>query len=194
MRRSGIVAGLFALFMLLPFNASAQTLQLFSLQFSGLGSVPFGTGLEFVSAGYGWEGQLRINPSSSFWSFGFGVEQTFHDATEIPGATVTLTGGFFEPRRVIDIGSNSVALYIAGRAALSQFTFTEGLAESTANGFTLNGGGGLLIVLGSRANLDLGATVGYKKLGQTDIQGSLFDLGTGANAVLRAGLAIGLGG
>jgi hypothetical protein len=48
----------------------------------------------------------------------------------------------------------------------------------------------MLFRLGDRVNLDAGATVGFKKLGTIDT----LDLGTGANAVGRVGLAIGLGG
>jgi hypothetical protein len=193
MRRSRIVAALFAVFMLIPMSASAQSAQKFSLQFSGLGSVPFGGDLSGVDPGVGWEAQLRVNPS--VWSFGFGVEQTFHNVPGFNDRTVTLLGGFFEPRLVIDVGSNSAAPYLAVRAAVSQTKIAEGDGWLTTNGYTLNAGGGLLIRMGSRTNLDLGATIGFKKLGEVDGTGPLAgDLGKGQNLVVRLGLAIGLGG
>jgi hypothetical protein len=197
MRRSRIVAALFAVFMLIPMSASAQSAQKFSLQFSGLGSVPFGSGLDLVQPGPGWEAQLRVNPS--LWSFGFGVEQTFHSHEVQDDWSVTLLGGFFEPRRVIDIGSNSAAPYLALRVAVSQLTLEDSAteAELTTNGFTVNGGGGVLIRMGGRTNLDLGVTVGYKDLGEVDRSAlglQPLDFGTGQNIVARIGLAIGLGG
>jgi hypothetical protein len=161
-----------------------------SLQVSGLAAVPFGGGLANVTAGVGWEGQLRINPSA--FSLGAGVEQTFH--TNNSGTLdVTLLGGFLEPRYVVDFGSDNAVLYLSMRAALSQMTLASATAESTGTGYTLNGGGGFLVRLGDRTNLDLGATMGYKKLGQAVLGSTTYDLGTGANLVGRVGLAIGIG-
>lgn len=192
MRRSRNVAGLFAVFMLLPLAVSAQSAQTFSLQVSALGAAPFGGGLGNVSLGAGWEAQLRVNPS--LWSFGFGAEQTFHDVETVDDRSVSLLGGFFEPRLVIDIGSDAAAPYLAVRAAVSQLTMTQGESQATATGYTLNGGGGFLFRMGDRTNLDLGVTLGYKDLGEVVIASSVIDLGTGSNAVFRVGLAIGLGG
>ena len=70
----------------------------------------------------------------------------------------------------------------------------EGAANSSATGYTVNGGGGLLVRLGSTMNLDLGVTLGWKDLGEATIANTLFDMGTGSNLILRAGLAIGFGG
>ena len=191
MRRIRKLAGLFAVFMLMPLSASAQSAQTWSLQFSGLASAPFGGGLEGVSPGAGWEAQLRVNPS--VWSFGFGAEQTFHDVEAVDDRSVTLLGGFIEPRVVILVGSDTAAPYLAARGAISQLTLSQGGTSSTANGFTINGGGGVLIRLGDRTNLDLGATIGFKDLGTVEIANTIFDMGSGANAIARVGLAIGLG-
>jgi hypothetical protein len=192
MRRSRIIAGLFAVFMLVPASVYGQSAQLWSLQFSALGSLPFGGGLTNVSMGPGWEAQLRVNPSA--WSFGFGVEQTFHDTESVDDQSVALIGGFFEPRLVIDIGSDNAMPYLSGRGAVSQLTITQGESTASSNGFTLNGGGGFLVRMGDRVNLDLGVTVGYKKLGILELGASTIDMGSGANAIARVGLAIGLGG
>lgn len=177
---------------LLPTIALAQSAQPYSVQFSALGSVPFGGGLTTVQPGPGWEAQLRYNPGAV--SLGVGVEQTFHDLDGFANRTVTLLGGFFEPRYVVDVGSDSAAPYLSGRIAVSSISVEEGPSSATATGFTLNGGGGVLVRLGSRTNLDLGASVGYKKLGQADFGTSVFDMGNGANLIARVGLAIGLGG
>jgi hypothetical protein len=184
-------AGLFTALALLPTGVSAQSAQRFSLQVSGLGAYPFGGGLENVDAGYGWEAQLRVNPS--LFSIGAGAEQTFHTVPNVSGRDIVFLGGFIEPRYVLDLGSDSFALYLSGRAALSQIKLTQGDFESTGTGWTLNGGGGVLFPLGERINLDVGATIGYKDLGIVDLPSATFDLGTGANVVGRVGLAIGLG-
>lgn len=175
----------------LPTAAQAQSAQMISLQFSALGSFPFGGGLESVSEGFGWEAQIRVNPSA--FSIGAGAEQTFHSVPGISGRDIVFLGGFLEPRYVIDIGSDNAVMYLSGRAALSQIKVKEATFESTGTGYTLNAGGGLLFRLGSRVNLDAGATLGYKDLGTADLPNGRFDLGTGANVVARVGLAIGLG-
>jgi hypothetical protein len=184
------LAGLLAVLALLPAGARAQSAQQFSLQVSGLGAYPFGGGLSNVQAGYGWEAQIRINPSA--FSIGAGAEQTFHGVKDTQ-RDITFLGGFIEPRYVIDIGSDNMVLYVSARAAVSQITLSVGTFESTGTGYTLNGGGGFLFPLSERVNLDVGATIGYKDLGVLDLPGSTWDLGTGANVVGRVGLAIGLG-
>jgi len=190
-RRTSQFAGALLLTLALATAAAAQSAQMMSIQVSGLAAAPFGGGLSNVTAGVGWEAQLRVNPSA--FSLGAGVEQTFHDLEGATDRSVTLLGGFLEPRYVIDFGSDNAVLYLSVRAALSQITVSAGAAESTGTGYTLNGGGGFLVRLGDRTNLDLGATVGYKDLGIVDLQTGTFDLGTGGNAVVRVGLAFGLG-
>jgi hypothetical protein len=63
----------------------------------------------------------------------------------------------------------------------------SGIMPEASNGGTVNLGGGVLARLTSRANLDFGATYGY-----TRFSGGI--AGSGSDLVLRAGLAIGLGG
>jgi len=125
---------------------------------------------------------------------GAGIEQTFHDIENTAGRTVKMTGGFVEPRYVIDVGSDAAAPYLAGRFAVSQIFVEEGTETSSALGITVNGGGGVLVNLGSALNLDLGVTMGWKSLGRATISETVFDLGTGGNLIARAGLALGIGG
>ena len=185
------LAGALFLGALLPLSAAGQSAQRFSLQFSGLGAYPFGGGLENVDFGFGWEAQVRLNPSA--FSIGVGAEQTFHKIVNVTGRDIVLLGGFLEPRYVLDIGSDNAVMYLSGRVALSQIKLQQANFESTGTGYTVNGGGGLLFRMGDRVNLDAGATVGYKKLGIVDLPAGTFNLGTGLNAVARLGLAIGLG-
>ena len=64
----------------------------------------------------------------------------------------------------------------------------------------LNGGGGLLFRVGPRVNLDLGATLGYNRLGAGTLSsesgaGSVhINASDGSNIVIRFGAAVGLGG
>jgi len=103
-RGSVLAATLATAFLMTPSSVSAQSAQLWSLQFSGLGSAPFGGAFDNLSLGHGWEAQLRVNPSA--WSFGFGVEQTSHDVNEFDDRSVNLLGGFLEPRFEIFVGSS----------------------------------------------------------------------------------------
>lgn len=80
------------------------------------------------------------------------------------------------------------------------------VAQGKATGFTANGGGGVVFRLSDRVNLDLGATVGVKDFGEAEFTATVTgvsgtderivrgDLGSFGNAVVRLGLAIGLGG
>ena len=179
---------------LLALPASAQTGSRVSLQISGLGSIPFGGGLSEVEPGAGFEAQLRYSPGA--FSIGGGFETSFHKISDTD-REVRLSGAFIEPRYVIDTGSESVAPYLSARLAVSQVRFTVARFQENANGFTLNAGGGLLFILSSRVNLDLGLTFGVKDLGEATVPSdppTVFDLGSGQNVIIRVGLAFGLGG
>ena len=179
---------------LLTVPTSAQMGSRVSVQASGLASVPFGGGLSEVSAGAGFEAQLRYTISA--FSIGGGFEKSWHS---IKGTerTVQLTGAFVEPRYVLDTGSESVAPYLSARLAVSQTRFEVQRLTDNASGFTANVGAGLLFILGSQTNLDVGFSVGAKDLGTAIVPSdppTTFDLGTGQNVIFRVGLAIGLGG
>jgi hypothetical protein len=170
-------------------TAAGQSAQMVSLQFSGLGMYPFGGEMDNIDVGAGWEAQIRVNPSA--FSIGGGIENTFHK--RLTGQDIVFLGGFIEPRYVVDIGSDNAVLYVSGRAALSQVKLKTATAEPTSTGYTLNGGGGFLFRLTDRVNLDAGATLGFKDLGDVTLGNLDVDLGSGSNVVARVGLAIGLG-
>jgi hypothetical protein len=194
--------------------ADAQTAQKISIQGSGLFAQLYGDAFNDIKDGVGGELQLRYTPG--VWSFGGGIQFTAHDVSDQVSdvfAGAKISGFFFEPRYVIDVGSSTYAPYLSGRFALSKMKFelqddalpagfSSELSEPT--GPTINGGGGLLFRLGARANLDVGVTFGYTKFDDirlriTDDSGSeffndTFEVGSGMNAVFRLGLAIGLGG
>ena len=166
--RSLLVAGasLFSAVMSLPLMG--QSAQRLSVQASGLHVSAFGEAYEGLNAAPGGEVQLRFTPG--VWSFGIGAQGSSHafDDANFGGEKVLLAGLFFEPRRVIDIGSSRVAPYLSARVALLQqsatFTANNGVSNfevsATASGTQVNGGGGFLVRISPRVNLDVGATYG----------------------------------
>jgi hypothetical protein len=199
----------------------AQSAQRWSLQASGLYVGVLGEAYDGLKNGVGGEVQVRVTPS--LWSYGAGLQYSSHALTEVDGFNVSLTGVFFEPRRVFDIGSAKVAPYMSARLAYLQQSADLGdvqlgriagansdvslavarraTLEISASGFQGNVGGGILVKMSPRINLDLGVTLGVIRFGDATatIDGrdaGSFDgtSGTGQNAVVRAGLAIGLGG
>lgn len=179
---------------MLALPASAQTASRVSLQVSALGSVPFSGGLSAVNLGPGFEAQIRFNPSA--FSIGGGFEISWHEISNSE-RKVRLSGVFVEPRYVLEVASENFAPYLAGRLAVSQTRFEISRFSDTATGFTANVGGGILFVLSPKVNLDVGASIGAKDLGSATVASNPpteFDLGSGANVILRVGLAFGLGG
>jgi hypothetical protein len=200
--------------------AAAQSAQRWSIQASGLYVGVFGNAYEGLKSGPGGELQVRVTPS--LWSYGAGLQYSSHGLDGVSNYSVSLAGVFFEPRRVFDIGSAKIAPYVSARLAYLQLTadlgtyaprvlaaapgVTLSLARRenetlSASGFQGNVGGGFLTKLSPRVNLDLGLTVGAIRFGEVKakvggrvIGSSGESSGTGQNVVVRAGLAIGLGG
>ena len=183
--------------------AAAQSAQEVSVQASVLGASLSGSEFEGWQTGSGFEGQVRYNPSA--FSIGVGFQLTRH-SLEGYDDKVSLGGGFVEPRYVIPTKSNSVAPYVSARFSVlresGSLVVPEGDVSVAASGLTLNGGGGLLVRLSDRVNLDLGATWGYTNFGDftTKLNGTVvpgfsgIDAGSGTNLVIRVGVAVGLGG
>lgn len=181
----------------------AQSAQRYSIQASGLAVSTFGQAYDGLTGGPGLEAQFRITPS--VWSFGFGLQGSLHsfDDAALGDEDVTLSGLFFEPRRVVDVGSTRVAPYVSARLAYLRqsvdFDVQGTKVTASASGTQINGGGGVLVRLTPRVNLDFGATYGLIKFGDIEvdaagvgrakIEGSS---GNGSNLVVRAGLAFGL--
>ena len=196
-----LAAGL-ALFQAEP--VQAQTAQRFSIQVSGLGNTLFGDDFTGLNTGFGGEAQLRYNPSA--FSIGGGIQYTTHsvdlDALGIQDQgfdfSSSLVGFFVEPRYVFDMGSDRAAPYVSSRFSISNLTvkaeFMGASAEVTDTGITVNAGGGMLVRMGARSNLDLGATFGYKRLGAISSGTGDDSSGSGTNIIYRIGIAFGLGG
>ena len=201
--RSFCVAAAALALLVAPTASQAQSAQRYSVQASGLFVGTFGEAYDGLKAGPGFEAQFRITPSA--WSYGFGIQGSTHsfDDTALGSESVTLAGIFFEPRRVIDVGSSQFAPYVSARVAFLQqsldLTVNGTKITADASGAQFNAGGGVLIRLSPKVNLDLGATYGLIHFGDvkvdiagagnTTVDGSS---GNGRNLVLRAGLAIGI--
>jgi len=187
MQISGAVLAGYVLLCGLGFSSvAAQTAQTLSIQGSAIYRVLTGDLADEVTAGFGAEGQIRFTGGAL--SFGLGVEYSRHEVVFAPESKVDLLGAFVEPRYVFVLG-NAAAFYLSARVALSRLSAPAG----EATGYALNGGGGLLFPLGSSVNLDLGVTYGAIDWGDLDTGSTTIILGTGQNAVIRAGLAIGIG-
>jgi hypothetical protein len=182
----------------LPAGLQGQSAQRLSLQGSGLFIKLFGDAFEGAEQGYGFEAQVRYTPSA--FSFGAGFQYTSH-GVEGADHRATLIGGFFEPRYVFSTGSSALFPYLSGRFYLVQLQSenTDTDIRTTATGLAANGGGGVLLRLGSRVNADFGATYGYSRFNNfefenlaTGISGSSDISNSGSNVVLRVGLTLGL--
>jgi hypothetical protein len=175
----------------------AQSAQPISLQGSALFNGVFGNVFTGLRDGIGAEAQLRYTPSA--FSLGAGFQYTIHEL-EDRSEDARLYGGFLEPRYRIHAGSNVVAPYLSARFSLLKVGFSGGDLSLSSSFIQLNGGGGLLYRLGSRVNLDLGATYGYNRLGSgtltSESAGSSVPVesSSGSNIIVRFGLAVGLGG
>jgi hypothetical protein len=182
--------------------AEAQSAQRWSIQVSGISVGVNGDAYEGLSNGFGLEAQARLTPG--LWSFGGGIQSSIHTLEGGPGLgdiDVTLAGVFFEPRRIIDVGSTSYAPYVSARLAILQQSLEVEVSgvkiEGDVTGTQLNAGGGVLFRMTPRVNLDLGATFGVINFGEAEIRGGgqtfTGEGGSGQNLVIRLGVAIGLG-
>jgi hypothetical protein len=183
-------------------DLQAQSAQAVSLQVSGLYNGLFGNVFQGLHDGAGAEAQIRYTPGAL--SFGLGFQYTGHGfdnpiLNPNSSESAQLYGGFLEPRYRIHTGSNVLAPYLSARFAVLKLGFTGGDLSVSSTFLQLNGGGGLLYRIGSRVNLDVGATYGYDRLGagtfDSKAHGTItFDEGSGSNVVVRVGFAVGIGG
>jgi len=190
-----------ALFAGLTLPLSAQTRSTWSVQGSGLFAGLGGDAYAGIDPGVGFELQVRRR-LDSFWSLGCGFQGTYHSFSDFQG-DVKLQGGFCEPRRLVDVGSEKVFPYVSARASVLQQSVSDPTGfDGSATGFTFNLGGGVMLPLGSGASthptvLELGASAGYTSFGDfnaTAPSGRKLTSSTGGgyNFILRLGLAVGL--
>jgi opacity protein-like surface antigen len=190
-----------AIMMCLSQVALAQSAQTFSIQGSllhenGWGEAFNWPGVEDMPGGFGAEVQFRYNPGKAI-SWGGGIQTTRHTWNDLSDNewTLDMIGLFLEPRYVLPFGGSGFAPYLAARLALTRQSVEVPGISGSATGQTINGGGGVLVRLAPRVNLDLGATYGYTRFGRFSFEGTstAFPNGNGTNLITRVGLAIGLG-
>jgi hypothetical protein len=178
-------------------DLEAQSAQPFSLQVSGLVSGVLKDVFVGLQHGVGAEVQLRYTPGAL--SVGGGFQFTIHELEERSN-NARFYGAFIEPRYRIHAGSNVVAPYVSARFAVLKIGFSGGDLSLSSIFLELNGGGGILVRLGPRINLDVGTTLGYNRLGGGELISRVGQNVTripvtprsGANLVAHLGLAIGL--
>jgi opacity protein-like surface antigen len=194
MRRSCLL--LTVLFVLTTTSTVAQTAQRFSIQGSILGASFQGDenfeGVDF-EFGPGVEAQLRYNPSA--FSIGAGFQFTTHDVT-VEGAeevdvSIDFSGLFVEPRYVIYVGSDRAAPYVAARLMrlVATLAVPEANFEEDFDAWGYNVGGGVLIRLTEKMNLDAGITAGGVTFVYDDPN---IENENGTSVVLRVGVAFGI--
>lgn len=177
---------------LMPIAGHAQSAQRWSAQVSALYAKLGGDAFNYIGSGIGGEAQGRYTMRNGF-SFGAGWQYTKHNRYP---SNANLQGPFFEPRFTFVLGDNeSFFPYASGRASFLEQSFNDQGISYSSSGGTLGVGGGVLIRLAPKLNLDLGATAGYTSFGDASFNGTKFpgsQAGTGTNFILRAGLAYGL--
>ena len=176
-------------------DLEGQSAQPFSLQVSGLVNGVLKDVFVGLQSGFGAEAQFRYTPGAL--SLGAGFQFTIH-ALEDRSENARFYGGFVEPRYRIHAGSNVVAPYVSTRFAVLKIGFSGEDLSLSSTLLELNGGGGILVRLGPRINLDLGATLGYNHLGGGMLRSQVTGIAvpvtssSGSNLVVHLGLAIGL--
>lgn len=188
-----------AMFIVTP-NVAAQSAQPFSLQASALYENVQGDAFQWrlnesLPAGYGAEAQVRYTRGALSW--GGGLQGTTHDWEDSQSNewNLRVLGVFLEPRYVLPATAR-LGPYLSARLALSALKLKIGNADiGDATGQTVNAGGGVLVAVTPRMNLDFGASFGYTSFGEFTQNNAPTGLttGSGTNLILRAGLAIGLG-
>ena len=176
-------------------DLQCQSAQPFSLQVSGLVNGILKDVFIGLQNGVGGEAQFRYTPGAL--SLGAGFQFTIHELEERTD-NARFYGGFVEPRYRIHAGSNVVAPYLSARFAVLKIGFSGEDLSLSSTFLELNGGGGILVRLGPRVNLDVGGTLGYDHLGQgiltSHAGGTSVPVASssGSNLVAHLGLAIGL--
>ena len=177
---------------------AGQSARPLSIQASYIRVTLYGDSYNGVKAANGVEGQLRYTKGS--FSIGAGLEYTKHGFADDPqGYALRRIGPFLEPRYLIPTASNSVAPYLAARLSYVSVRVlipksVTSVSAGSAKGTTLNFGGGLLLRVIPRVNLDLGGSFGRSDFGNVTFDDGNVggDFGTGLNLILRAGFTLGI--
>jgi hypothetical protein len=167
-----------------------QSAQPFSLQGSVLAASQ-AIGGDPIS-GTGVELQMRFTPAS-LWSVGLGFQHSSHGSG---GDNIKISGVFLEPRYAIDVGSDRLAPYLAGRLAMLKQSLvldeTPG-ATFESNGTAFGGGAGLLIRATKIINVDIGAALVRQSFADAEDNRTIVRFNAFTGYVAKAGVSIGFG-
>jgi hypothetical protein len=174
-------------------NAAAQSAQRFSLHASVLRISFSGDGYAGTGAGLGFEIQGRYR--LPFMSVGLGFQLTRH---QYYGASddSQLTGLFVDPRYVLPVRSDRFGPYLGLRFAALRQKVDFGDVTMATSGYAFGPGGGVLVRLNRKLNLDFGFTYNYASFGTGEVNGTPIagsDIGSGSSLVARAGMSYGFG-
>jgi opacity protein-like surface antigen len=175
--------------LVLPTVLVAQARQPFSIQGSALYTVEQ-LGEAGLTGGLGGEIQLRYVPSQL--SVGLGYQFSHHASGD---KKLDLSGVFLEPRMAIDAGSDVLTPYIAGRiAVLQQTSELVTVPKFSSNGTAFGVGGGVVVNVSRRVNLDAGAAYILQSFGDKSFStGGRVNFDPFSGYVAKAGLTFGLG-
>ncbi|MCU0634213.1 MAG: hypothetical protein MUE41_05010 [Gemmatimonadaceae bacterium] len=177
----------------------AQSAQPVSLQLSVLGTA-IDNGPTNIG-GIGVEPQVRFNwlksASRGVISVGIGGQWTRHTSGN---DEITIAGVFLEPRWVFPVNSERFAPYGALRLGVLQQRSTidlgrVGVWEGNSIGNALGGGGGFVVRLTPRVNIDIGGAIVRQQFGELTLPsniGTIYGDGVLTYAV-KAGFTVGLG-
>lgn len=177
-------------------KASAQTRSPWSIQGSALYTQLGGKANSGVGAGSGLElqGRRKINP---LVSLGCGIQGTGHPLKGAIGSE-RLRGIFCEPRRVVDVNSESVFPYVSGRLSILRRSISSDTLRSSAFGAGLALGAGAVMPMSNTSGrfpmlFEMGASGGYTLYNSfTAENGNKSGSGRGWNFIFRLGFAVGL--
>src|SRR5687767_13595787 len=191
-RRLPLVVG--AALALVSSDGSAQSRQPYSVQASVLA-----TAINFNAqnvGGVGIEAQLRANrlavSERGILSAGLGLQSTSHTSGS---DRIDLRGIFLEPRYAFVLQSDRWFPYLAARLALLR---QSGNFATSSTGFGAGAGGGTVVALTPRVNLDFGAAVLRQSFGDATFTGASQGIPARFRPffgyALKAGINLGLGG
>jgi hypothetical protein len=170
-------------------SAAAQA----SLGVAGLMASLGGDDFEGVDNGFGGEASVWFPAGTSF-TIGGGAHYTSHGIEGID-ENLSVLGIFAEPRYRFQAGGK-VKPYVAGRVGWVRESISSGGVDANASGFYFGGGGGLMVPVGAKLDLDFEVLFNSVSFGDIEVDGtSQPDTDSSGTAlVARVALMFRLGG
>lgn len=187
--RSGL-AVVVCLFGVVPAAAAAQGI---GIEAAGIYATLSGDDFQGVDAGFGFDGQLRLNLAPRF-SIGAGIQRTSHGNDVVP-ENFGVMGFFAEPRLTFSMPGAPMTPFIGARVALMKSSIESGGTEVKQSGYLLGGTAGAMFRAGPMVNIVAAVVFGSLSFGDQEVNGTEqpgTDTG-GTSLAIRAGVNIKLG-